>query len=118
MKKGKNYFFDKRDQVIFAKKNLRMKNFSNHLFWDIDKTQIDFDNSKPFIIERVMSHGLLSDWFLLKELYGLEVIRQVVLTCRYLDKSCLNFCSTYFNEPKENFRCYKLAQSIPTHWDY
>ena len=104
--------------LFLQKRNPSMKNFSNHLFWDIDKTQIDFEGSKPFVIERVMSHGLLSDWFLLKELYGLEVIRQVVLACRYLDKSCLNFCITYFDEPKENFRCYKLAQSIPTHWDY
>jgi hypothetical protein len=98
--------------------NLFRTLFSSHLFWDTDKTQIDFEKSKPYIIERVLSHGLLSDWFLLKELYGKETIRQVVLTCRYLDKSCLNFCAAYFDEPKDNFRCYKLAQSIPTHWDY
>lgn len=92
--------------------------FSNYLFWDVDKNQIDFESSKPYVIERVMSHGLLSDWQTLKEIYGLATIRDVVLKIRYLDKSCLNFCVQYFDEPKENFRCYKLAQSIPTHWNY
>jgi len=92
--------------------------FSNYLFWDVDKSQINFNNSKAYVIERVISHGLLSDWKTLKELYGLPTIREVVLKIRYLDNSCLNFFTYYFDEPKENFRCYKLAQSIPTHWNY
>ena len=35
---------------------------SDYLFWDADKTKIDFDKNKAYVIERVLSHGMLSDW--------------------------------------------------------
>lgn len=92
--------------------------FSSYLFWDVDKTQLDIDRSKTYIIDRVLSHGMLSDWYIIKELYGLETIRDIVLKMRHLDKSVLYFCAAYFDEPLSNFRCYNYAQSNPTHWNY
>ena len=92
--------------------------FSDYLFWDADKSNIDFDKNKAYVIERVLSHGMLSDWYALKALYGKETIREVVLQVRHLDKYALHFCAAYFNEPLERFRCYNYAQSIPVHWDY
>lgn len=95
-----------------------MSTFSPYLFWDTNASQIDFTQSKAYVVERVLSHGLLSDWYALKELYGKETIREVVLSLRHLDKYALHFCSAYFDEPIEKFRCYTYAQSNPTHWDY
>ena len=92
--------------------------FSNHLFWDVDKSKIDLSKSAHFMVGRVFSHGLLSDWFLLKKIYGKELIRQVALEQRHLDKHSLAFCIAYFDEPITNFRCYNYALSNPTHWDY
>jgi hypothetical protein len=92
--------------------------FSDYLFWDAAKDKIDFDKNKAYVIERVLSHGMLSDWYALKALYGKETIREVVLQIRHLDKYALHFCAAYFNEPLEQFRCYNYAQSIPVHWDY
>lgn len=91
---------------------------SDYLFWDADKTKIDFDKNKAYVIERVLSHGMLSDSYALKALYGKKTIREVVLQLRHLDKYALHFCATYFNELLERFRCYNYAQSIPVHWDY
>jgi hypothetical protein len=91
-------------------------NFSDYLFWDVEKSKIDFDKSKAYVIERVLSHGMLSDWHALKAYYGKETIREVVLQVRHLDKYTLHFCAAYFNEPLERFRCYNYAQSIPVHY--
>lgn len=94
------------------------KKFSTYLFWDTDSTKINFEKNKPYVIERVLSHGMLSDWFELKQLYGLPTIHQVVLQLRYLDKYALHFCAAYFDEPLNNFRYYNYTQSNLTHWNY
>lgn len=97
---------------------LSYTDLSNHLFWDVDRTKVDFDQRKAWVIERVLSHGMLSDWDTIKKYYSEQVIRQVVLELRYLDKYSLHFCAAYFNEPIQHFRCYTYGQSNPGHWDY
>ena len=101
-----------------TKENIGQADFSSYLFWDVDRTQIAVEKSKTYIIDRVLSHGMLSDWYLIKALYGTEAIRQVALNMRYLDRYVLHFCAAYFDKPLTNFRCYNYAQSNPTHWDY
>jgi hypothetical protein len=95
-----------------------IQQFSDYLFWDVDRSALHIERSKAYIIDRVLSHGMLSDWFLLKQIYGKEVIRQEVLQLRYLDKYALHFCSAYFDVPIHNFRCYSYTQSNPGHWNY
>ena len=92
--------------------------FSDYLFWDIDRANLDIERSKVYIIDRVLSHGMLSDWFLIKKIYGNDLIRDVALNLRYLDKYALAFCSAYFGEPIQHFRCYTHTQSNPGHWNY
>lgn len=92
--------------------------FSNYLFWDVDKYNIAFDKRKSWVIERVLSHGMLSDWEQIKAYYGKEIIREVVMQLRYMDKRSLHFCAAYFDVPISKFRCYTYAQSNPGHWDY
>lgn len=94
------------------------QNFSDYLFWDIDRTKLDLDKNKVYVIDRILSHGMLSDWYLIKQLYGKETIKELVLQLRYLDKYALHFCSAYFDEPLNHFRCYNYAQSNPGHWVY
>lgn len=100
------------------KKKLKIENFSESLFWDIDKTQLDFEKNRRYVIERTLMRGTLSDWFLIKGYYGKAVIKAESMQIRYLDKQTLSFCAAYFNESIENFRCYTLRQSNLTHWDY
>jgi hypothetical protein len=104
--------------LLFDFYNFETMQLSNHLFWDVDQAEIDEGKHCRFIIERVLTRGTLDDWNEIKKIYGKEKIKTEVLKIRHLDKVTLSFCSTYFNLPKETFRCYKLKQSIPIHWNY
>lgn len=92
--------------------------FSTNLFWDTDETTLDPEKNARFIIERVLSRGRLSDWRALYRLYGPERIKQEAMKIRYLDKVTLSFCSSFFNVPKSEFRCYNQPQSIQQLWQY
>jgi hypothetical protein len=95
-----------------------IQHFSEYLFWDVDRNLLEIEKSKVYIIDRVLSHGMLSDWNLIKQFYGKETIKNVALQLRHLDKYALHFCAAYFEEPIQNFRCYSFAQSNPVHWNY
>ena len=95
-----------------------MLSLSKHIFWDIDKSTLDFNKHSRFIIERVLTHGNLSDWKSIKLYYGLDKIKEESLQIRSLDKKTLNLLSLILKTPIENFRCYTQTQSTNTHWNY
>lgn len=92
--------------------------FSAALFWDIDKSALDKDKNARFIIERVLTRGVLNDWKALLRVYTKEQIIAEATQMRYLDKLTLQFCSTIFQIPKEQFRCYTPLQSAQQPWIY
>lgn len=94
-----------------------ISDLSEHLFWDVNKNDLDFESSKEFIIHRVLEYGLLKDWKLIKEIYGLETIKQSSLQFRDLDPVTLAYLSTIFNIDKKEFRCYTEKTSIPSFWN-
>ena len=83
----------------------------NKIFWDIDLAQLDEVKNARFITERVITRGTLEDWMELKRIYGLEKIKNEILSIRTLDPKTLNFFSSYFNIDKKRFRCYS-TQSL------
>lgn len=99
-------------------KSVSIADFSSALFWDVDKTTLSFEKHRRFIVERTLTHGTLSDWFLIKKIFGKAVIKSEITKVRYLDKLTLHFCSAYFKLPIQNFRCFTLQQLNLTHWDY
>jgi len=92
--------------------------FSPHLFWDVNKANLDREKDKKYIIHQVLEYGLISDWHLLKKVYDLRTIVKVAKSFRELDKKTLSFIATISEEPIENFRCYNYQQSIPQHWNF
>lgn len=99
-------------------KSYTIENLSPHLFWDVDKTTLDFEKSKIQIVYKVLEYGLISDWSLIKEIYGLETIKKISLELRTLDDVTLSYLSNLFKIDKSNFRCYKLKQSNQNFWNY
>jgi len=91
---------------------------SKVLFWDTNFEKVDYDRYPRDVISRVVMRGNWNDWQEIKKYYGLEKIKEEMLKVRYLDKKSLSFLSSYFNTPKENFRCYTLRQFTQPHWDF
>ena len=80
--------------------------FSPQCFWDMDYKKLDFNNSKRFIIERVVSRGGSKDEIELFKYYGIEVIKEEVVKIRYLNDKVFNYLSILLGISKNKFRCY------------
>jgi len=81
--------------------------FTSSCFWDLDRSQLNLDNSKNYIINRVLSNGNMNDIKLLFDYYGWAVIKKEVIKIRYLNDKILNWLSSLFKINKKRFRCYK-----------
>lgn len=88
------------------------------LFWDVNVQQIDLQKHQASVIERIMLRGRYEEYKAMMRYYGRAIVKNTMLNARYLDKRTLAFCSTIFDVPETEFRCYKLAQLNPEHWDY
>ncbi len=99
---------------VFSENN----NLSSHLFWDVDRMTLDMSTHKKFIIRRVLEYGLLSDWIIIKNYYGIVEIGRIATSFRSLDRRAMSFIATYSGIPVNTFRCYTTRQSIPQHWNF
>ena len=98
--------------------HLLISELSPHLFWDTDYQKIDAEKNKKWIIHRVLDYGLLKDWKLIHNYYGLKEIANVVIQIKDLDLKTMTFISILAKIPKEEFLCYSIRQSTPTHWNF
>lgn len=115
----KSLIFTKTKGVQAARaKKITPEDFSQYLFWDIDRSKLNLDEKARFVIGRVVMYGMIGDWNLIKAYYGLDHIQQKMLQERYLDKKSLSFLSCIFDIPKEQFRCYTEQQSTQIHWNF
>ena len=80
--------------------------YSHQCFWDQDYTALDPEKSRKYIITRVISYGSTNDIKLLFDYYGWDLIKNEVITIRYLNKKILNWLSCLFGIQKEKFRCF------------
>lgn len=94
------FFFKYLPESVLTKKNdTNTIPFSQNLFWDTPIEKVHSIKHKNYIIERVLSHGLLSDFYFLFQMYTPEEIKGAVLKSKVLDKKTVNFCSIYFKIP-------------------
>ena len=84
------------------------------LFWDIDREQLDAERHSAHLIQRVLEYGTLNDWRLTRDYYGLDRIAHDCKQLRTLDPMALSFVCAMTDTNKEDYRCCKLRQSIPT----
>ena len=91
------------------KNSYSINDLSSHLFWDVDKNALDFEKSKVQIIYKVLEFGLISDWKIIQEIYGLETIKKVSLKLRTLDVVTLAFLSDLFKIERKKFFQANLA---------
>ena len=95
-----NSYFSFIDTEFLNKKlNTAEFPFSKYLFWDTHLEMIDTQLHKKYIIERVLTKGFLSDFYLLTKMYAHDEIAAAIKSSKSLDRKTVNFCSNYFNVP-------------------
>lgn len=98
-------------------KSLRLM-LSQHLFWDVDKKNIDFIKRKKWVVNRVLQYGLLNDWRIIIKFYGIKELAEIATTLKDIDKRTASLVSTISGIPKEKFQCYITEQSNPQLWNF
>lgn len=92
--------------------------FSKHLFWDVNRKNLDLEKHKAYIVKQVLEYGLINDWDLVQKYYGIEQIAEVSKSFRELDKKALSFISFLSKTPIKAFRCFTYQQSTHQHWNF
>ena len=92
--------------------------FSEHLFWDVDGNELDMEKHKEFIVERVLNYGFMNDWRVIKDYYSIEKLAVIAKNVRNLMPKSLSFIAAVTDTQITDYRCYKLAQSNPPHWNF
>ena len=95
-----NSYFNFIDTVALNKKiNSNEFPFSQNLFWDAALETIDLQKHKNFVIERVLTRGFLSDFYMLQKIYTCNDFKELLKKSKVIDAKTRNFCSIYFNIP-------------------
>ncbi len=100
------------------KNKIKLEDLSEHLFWDVNIDKLDFQRNRRHIIHRVLDYGLINDWKIIQNYYGINEIAKVASGIRDLDKKSASFVSLISKIPKENFLCYTTKQLTQKHWNF
>lgn len=104
-------------KFVSMKDHITIEDFSPHLFWDINKQELDFEKSKEQIVYQVVEYGMMKDWELLQKIYSFQQLKEIVLNLRTLDRVTLAFLAHFFKVEKTMFRCYTQSQSPSSFWN-
>ncbi|MEP6948376.1 MAG: hypothetical protein ABI863_03850 [Ginsengibacter sp.] len=91
---------------------------SKKAFWDIAFTELDFERSSLYIMEKVFNYGDWNDQIEIMRYYGLPRIRQEIINAAYLRKPVLSFLCTILHLQKNDFTCFRKQQLNPVRWNY
>lgn len=88
------------------------------IFWDIRFEELDYERYANFIIERVFERGDVEDIRQTRRFYGDEKVKEALTMAKWLASSTLSLAKAVLGNNNEDYRCYTLIQSNPTHFDY
>lgn len=91
---------------------------SKKAFWDIDFSELDFERSSLYIMEKIFNYGSWNDQVEIMRYYGLPRIRKEIVNAGYLRKPVLSFLCTILQLQKTDFTCYKRMLLNPIRWNY
>lgn len=115
---GNTVFED--DEVCIERKAIVSEpkpNLPRRFFWEFNYDKINWRDSAPMVIERVLERGSAQHWQELLRFYGKQTIVQALKeSIAFLHDECIDEASLFFNINKEDFLCYKRKQSQKIHW--
>lgn len=91
---------------------------SKKAFWDIDFSELDFEKSSLYIMEKVFNYGGWDDQVEIMRYYGLPRIRKEIVNAGYLRKPVLSFLCAILQLQKTDFTWYKRMLLNPIPWSY
>jgi hypothetical protein len=91
--------------------------FSEHLFWDVEESELDMDQYPAFVIQRVLEYGRWEDWTQIRSYYSMQTIKDAVMNLRTLNPKALSYIALYTDTDIKDYRCYKIAQLHQTLWN-
>jgi len=97
---------------------LTITDFSPNLFWDAAADEWDATRHKPYIMRRVLEYGTLTDWYVLRDSYGLDDIVATAQSMRSLDPKAVSFLVAIAAVTDDSFRCSTQTPSTRSHWIY
>lgn len=95
---------------------ITVHDFSDHLFWDVQRDALDLQEHKAQVIYKVVEFGTIDDWRLLKKLYTKDALKEVVLQLPSLDPVTVSFLASYLEVDKKAFRCYNKKGLANDFW--
>ncbi len=104
--------------MMNVKSKIAIDQFSKHLFWDVDKSKLDWEQNDRYIIKNVLQYGFYQDWQLILVYYGLDHIIKKAISIKELDAKTVSFLATKGKISKDKFACYSTKASNPTHWNF
>ena len=84
---------------------------SPYLFWDTDRTRLDWERDAAFVIRRTFERGSLNDLLEVLVHYGREQVVGVLTQVEDLPDGVAALASVLFNVPAHEFRCYTSTPS-------
>ena len=81
-----------------------------YAFWDIDKTKLNFNQDKYFIVSRMFERGKLNVVLKIIYYYGTHETKSILKTNKYLSHEGVYFAHTLLDIPFEDFASYALGQ--------
>lgn len=96
-------------------KRKRLPEFLRPYFWDVEFKDIDIEKSKHFIVKRAIDRGNTNAVKFVIKTYGLNAIKEVVLSTRDLSRVTGNFWADMLNLDKSQVPCLQKPYS-PIHF--
>ncbi len=82
-----------------------MRALSDHLFWDVNRNEVDLTKHAAWLTGRVLEYGRWEDWQILVSEFGKSRLAELATELRSLSPKSLAFCCAWFELPRSAFRC-------------
>lgn len=96
----------------------QISDLSPHLFWDVDRTKLEWGEGAYTIISGIVEYGLINDFKIMLEKYPRKKIIEVVTHLRALSPKTHHFLAIFFDLSVKDFRCYEQRLLNQGHWIY
>ena len=83
-----------------------INDFSQHLFWDVDRNKLDLQKNKQLIVERVIQRGSRSDLQIILSYYGKQEAGELLKQVPWLNEKDMAFVNVFFDIPFSEMKCY------------